>query len=496
MPGDPRHLDPARASASRTQAVIRRTHEGLVALDPVTGQPEPGLAESWVVSRDGRRYTFRLRSGVTFHDGRPLQAADAAYSLTRLLDPEVGSQLLPLLADVAGAGNYAAGEVEGIRATAEDTLVLQLERPFGPLLLVLSMPQASILPAGAAAGPLGDYPGTGPFQVSAWERGQHLDLAAFPDYWNGAPQLAGVRFLMVQDATTALEQFLAGELDVLDGLPPGRREELARQRPGALRTARPLSLYGLGVNHAREPLGGSAILRRALAHAVDREFICRELNEGKDEPALQVLPPGVMGYNARLEGASFNLEEAARLLRRAGHPGGRGLPTLRAAYPSADRIAHRILERLQGDLAGLGVSLEVDSMDFATFVDHVNRGAEGMAGYDLYRLGWDADFPDPDALFTPLLHSASIGHDSGNVSYRDETLDLLLEQARRETDPARRAALYRSASHRVDETVALIPIYWKGDDLAVQPHVKGLLVGVLGETATPLRSVELESHPR
>ena len=194
---------------------------------------------------------------------------------------------------------------------------IELVRPYGPLLSVLSMAQAAIVPVGARPGSAGEIQGTGPFVFEAWERGRHLDLRAFRDHRNGKPQLEGVWVLFVSDGVTALEQFLAGEIDILDGLPAGRRASFAAAHPGMLRTARPMTLYALGINHARGPLGSSAMLRRAVAHAVDREFLCRELNEGRDQPAHQVLPAGMAGHDARLPGFGFDLKESARLLRAA-----------------------------------------------------------------------------------------------------------------------------------------------------------------------------------
>jgi len=494
LPGEPDNLDPARADQSREQSVTRRTHEGLVELDFSSGEVVPALAAKWEISQDGKLYTFHLLHEVTFHDGKELTPRDVVFSLDRHLDPAAGSALLPFLADVVGArarSDGAAPSTAGIRAAGDHAVEIELTRPFGPLLSVLSMAQAVIVPEGARPGPDGQIQGTGPFSFAAWEHGRHLDLRAFAGHRNGRPGIAGIRVLFVLDSVTALDQFLAGEIDVLDGLPAGRRDSFAAAHPGMLRTARPLTFYGLGINHAREPLGGSAMLRRAIAHAVDREFLCRELNEGRDQPAQQLLPPGLSGHEPRLPGFGFDLEESARLLRAAGYPGGRGLAPLRVAYPVTDPTSRRNLERLQGDLKTVGVTLLLEPMDFATFGDLIRQGARGMEPFDLYRLSWNADFQDASALFTMLLHSSAIGHGGGNVSYIDETLDQLLDQARGETRPKHRTALYRSASRRVHETVALIPIYRKGDDVVVQPWVQGLEVGVLPDSAIGLQQITL-----
>lgn len=497
LPGEPKSLDPARADESRAQSVVRRTHEGLVALDPTTGEVVPALAGSWEVTANGLLYTFQLRPGVTFHDGQELRAEDAVFSLDRHLDPAVGSALMPYLTDVLGArarADGAAPATAGIRAAGDLSVEIELVQPYRPLLFVLSMAQAAIVPAGAHPGSAGQIQGTGPFAFEAWERGRYLDLRAFQDHRNGKPELGGVRMLFVSDGVTALEQFLAGEIDILDGLPAGRRASFAAAHPGMLRTARPMTLYGLGINHARQPLGSSAMLRRAIAHAVDREFLCRELNEGRDQPAHQILPPGLRGHDPNLPRFGFDLKESARLLRAAGYPGGRGLAPLRVAYPAADSATRRNLERLQGDLKTIGVVLELRPMDFATYVERIEQGAQGMQPYDLYRVNWVADFPEPSGLITPLLHSSAIGHGGGNVSYRDETLDQLLDQARSERRPDHRAALYRSASRRVHETVAFIPIYRRGDDVVVQPWVQGLEVGMLPDSAIALERVTLSAR--
>ncbi len=493
MPSGPNSLDPARASNSRSQAMIRRTHEGLLVPDPSTGAPTAGLAERWEISSDGLRYVFHLRRDVVFDDGRELTARDVVFSLSRHFDPEVRSTLWPFLESVQGGVERLEGradEVRGFQAPDDHTVVVELSSPFAPLLSVLSMAQAGVVPAGALPGANGEFPGTGAFRVTAWERGRHLDLASVASYRDGPASLPGVRFLFVIDLVTALAQFEAGEIDVLDGLPAGQRRSFKEQHPGALRSVNGLSIYSLGINHDKEPLGSNALLRRALAFAVDRRFICDELNEGKDRPATQLLPPEMIGHNRKLAGFSFDLEQTSRLLLQAGYPGGRGLDPLRVLYSPTDPVAGRLLERLQSDLAEVGVVLELETMEFAAISALLVRGREAMEAYDLFRLVWDADYPDPDAMFRPLLHSSSIGQ-GANLGYHDETLDLLLEQGLQETDASRRASLYRAASHRVEETVALIPIYWKGDDVALQPSVQGIQLGLLGEAAIPLHAVRL-----
>lgn len=494
---DPRTLDPATAGSTRERTIVRQTHEGLLRPDPVSGQPTPALAEDWTVSPDRRRYRFRLRRGVRFHDGRPLRAADVVYSLSRHFAPEVASTIYPYLRVIAGGRERkegAAGSVSGLRALDETTVDIVLNEPSAVFLHVLGMPEAGILPERAAIPAHGSPPGTGPFQLRAWESGAVVALTAFADYREGAPRLPGVSFRIVADEETAWELYQRGEIDILDNAPRSRRRELEAARDGRLHTFPALGLLALGVNMDRPPLGTSAALRQALSAALDRDYLCRVVNEGKDRPATQILPPELPGHDPTLT-VRFDLAAAGRLLVEAGYPGGRGLPTLRVAYPGSDKVTEAVLRRVREDLRTLGVALETVPFEFAVFADMVATGGKAIADFDLLRVAWEADYPDADAFFTPLVDSGGIGPGGANVAFRDPEIDRMLATARQGSDPALRAELYAEVSRRMAAVLPLIPIYWRGDDLVASSQVEGLLLGPLGETAVPLARVGLRLPP-
>ena len=489
VPGEPKSLDPAHAAHDREQRIVRRTHEGLTVPDPETGAPLPGLAESWEVDDGGRRYRFHLRSGVRFHDGHELVAADVVYSLSRHLDPATGSAIASLLRVVEGATERLAGDATadlGITELDPAGVEIRLVRPHAALPGVLSMAAAGIIPVGTGE----EAPGTGPFRLVEWERGRHLRLTRFADYRRGAPELPGITFLVVADDVTALSQYEAGELDVLEGVPDGRRQEIARQRPGELLLSPIYGFYAIGINHARPDLRDRVLLRRALSRAVDRDYICNVLQAGKNRPADQIAPPGTLGWAPDLPGVGFDLEEARSLLAAAGFPGGRGLRPLIAAYPAGSRTWKNLFERLQADLSEIGVTLELRPIEWAVLVDRMERGAEAMGEIDLFRTTWNADYPDADDLFTPMLASAAIGR-SANVSFRDEEIDRLLDAARASADPAERDDLYRRVAHRAAEQVALIPVYWGSGQVLVSPAVEGLVLSPLGEASIDLYRARL-----
>jgi len=494
---DPKSLDPARATTARERTILRQTHEGLLRPDPLSGQPTPGLAEEWSVDRDQRRHRFRLRRGVHFHDGRTLGAADVVYSLSRHFAPEIASTLYPFLRGIAGGRECKEGKapaVSGLRAIDELTVEIELNEPSVVFLHALGMPEAGIIPAGATIPEHGAPPGTGPFQLRAWDQGVQLALAAFAGYREGAPRLAGVTFRIVADEETAWQLYRRGEIDVLDNAPRGKRRELEATGDGQLHTFPALGLVALVVNLQRPPLGTSLLLRQALSAAIDRDYLCRITNEGKDRPASQILPPELPGHDPSLA-VRFDPVTARRMLAEAGHPGGGDLAPLRVAYPGSDVVTENVLVRIQEDLRALGVSLELVSMELRVFADMIEKGGSAIAEFDLFRVAWEADYPDADAFFTPLVDSAGIGPGGANVSFRDPEIDRLLATARQGADPALRAGLYEEVSRRTAALLPVIPIYWRGDDLVASNQVEGLLLGPLGETAVPLARVGLRLPP-
>jgi ABC-type transport system substrate-binding protein len=236
------------------------------------------------------------------------------------------------------------------------------------------------------------------------------------------------------------------------------------------------------------------VLRRALSAAIDRDYICRVTNEGKDRPASQILPPELPGHDPTLA-ARYDPATASRLLAEAGHPGGRGLPTLRVATPGSDKVTADVLLRIQADLRAVGISLEIVPMEMTVFTDMLERGGPAIADFDLYRAAWEADYPDADAFLTPLVDSGAIGPGGVNVSFRDPEIDRMLATGRQGSDPALRAELYREISRRLAAVLPQIPIYWRGDDLVATSQVEGLVLGPLGETAVPLARVGLRLPP-
>src|SRR5207249_7620239 len=193
---DPSTLDPALIADSYGRAVAQQIFDGLVSFDE-TLAITPALAEFWRASRDGLTWTFTLRKGVRFHNGREVTAEDVVYSLTRILDPKIRSGAADLFGTIKGAHEFREGRartVVGLVAQDRYTVQVTLDEAVGPFVAVLAVGHAKIVPKDAVeqlGEAFGTQPvGTGPFRFERWERGKEIVLAANPEYFGGPPRLS------------------------------------------------------------------------------------------------------------------------------------------------------------------------------------------------------------------------------------------------------------------------------------------------------------------
>src|SRR6266550_2374503 len=215
---DPRSLDPALSTDVPTGEMVTLLFDGLTQFDP-DGKLLPGLSDRWTADRKGQRYVFHLRAGVTFHDGRPLEAADVKRSFLRVLDPQTrGGRVWPLL-PIAGAGDFADGrarDVRGIEVLGDYAIAFTLTEPLAVFPKFLAMPVASVAPSAVPAD-FGRRPvGTGPWRFVAWEHDDYLRFARNPSYWGGAPLSESLTVRIIPEPLTRAAEFLAGRLSVAE----------------------------------------------------------------------------------------------------------------------------------------------------------------------------------------------------------------------------------------------------------------------------------------
>ena len=454
----PATLDPARATSETDVRVASLIYEGLVRLGP-DGRIVPALARRWRVADGGRRYVFWLRPGVRFHNGRSLTAADVVYSLTRLLDPEEPAPRAWVLEGVAGAAAYRRGQartVTGLRAVGTDRVEIVLDAPRPAFLQRLATPGAYVLDRETQEGGGRFAPvGTGPFRLVAWSATE-VRLAAFQDHYRGRPYLDEVRLLVEGPRTQVLAAFARGERTGLRLL-PHEAERLAAQwgwTGPQWRLELPATAW-IDVNARRRPLDREPA-RRALAYAIDRETLVAGLLPGGYRLAEGLIPPGLPGARQAMRLPPYRVMAARDALQQAGVRPGTRLTWLQPGDPFWAAVAGR-LDYLLGRI---GLELRVETVGHGDFRA---RSGGPDPGYHLApRTAW-AEYPDPEALFLPLLAGGpAAGPEAGRV-----LAGLVGAEGRRRAE----------AAARLDDLLLdrgrVLPLYHPVVVWAVQPWVRG-----------------------
>jgi oligopeptide transport system substrate-binding protein len=464
LSADPASLDPALSSDVQSGEIIALLFDNLVQFD-TEGRLVPGLATRWESDRTGTAYTFHLRAGVRFHDGRPLDARAVRASLLRALAPgSRAARQWPLL-PISGAHEYAAGTartVSGIAVPDDSTIRFTLTGPLNIFPTLLAMPVAAVVPDSTAPA-FGEAPvGSGPWRFVSWRHDDALVLARNERYWGGPPRADTLTVRIIPEAVTQAAEYETGNLDVVE-IPFGetRRWELAH--PGELQQRPAIRDLYIAMNTTRGPLRDVRV-RRALNLATDAGTILRTQMAGRGVRAAGAIPPGIVGYDSSRAPYPWDTAAARRLLVEAGYPDGFRLQLWRNQRTELVRIAQDV----QQDLARIGVSVEIVARDAPSV-----RAAVRNGGADLYLGDWYADYPDPENFSYPLFHSSNAGPGGNYAFLSDSTLDAMIVRARSTPDTTEKARLAREIDARVFGLAPWIFLWFPIDEWAMQPDVKG-----------------------
>ncbi|HSF31882.1 MAG TPA: ABC transporter substrate-binding protein [Candidatus Tectomicrobia bacterium] len=489
LANNPTTLDPALATDVYSGTVIRQLFDGLVQFDAHLN-PLPALAEYWEASRDGRTWTFTLRQGATFHNGREVTAEDFVYSFSRPLDSQKPGLLTELLSRLKGADDFMQGRashVEGLKAVDRYTLRLVLAEPLAPSIVLLRLSDASVVPREEVeklGERFGHAPvGTGPFKFVRWEPHQELVLEANPQYHEGRPFLDAVIYKLGGKFEEEFAGFLQGHLE--EAIVPSDRTDAVATAPQyqtyQLLRKPTLSLLYIGFNTQVKPFDDRRV-RQAFNYAVNRQAIVQAITKMGSIPATGALPPGMAGHDPDFEGYHYDLDKAKRLLAEAGFPAGTGFPTVQLWSVSKAESAKAEMAAYQRYLADLGVRVEVHlAPDWPVYRDMLEQGKLSM-----FRLAWYADIPDPHNFLWPLLHSTS---PTNRTFYRNPKVDRLLDDASTELDDALRVEMYREVERITIADAPWIAQHYHVLERIYQPYVKGVEVSLRGDRAIPMKKV-------
>ncbi len=466
---DPRSLDPALSTDVPTGRAVGYVFDGLVRFTP-DAQVVPGLARAWDVSTDGLTYTFHLRTGVKFHDGRPFTARNVVGTFQRVLDPATkGGRGWPLF-PIRGAKEYADGKgttISGLTAPNDTTVVITLTEPLAIFPKLLAMPVAAIVPDSPAAN-FGENPiGTGPWKFVEWKHDDYLLFAKNPTYFDGAPKADSLMARIVPEPSTAVAEFESGNVDVLY-VPEGetRNWEQTDEKKAMLLSAPALRMVYIAINTTRGPLADVRV-RQALNYATDSKSILDGIVSGRGNLSAGVIPPALPGGDSTRRGYTRDVAKAKQLLAAAGYPNGIDIELWSSQTPPFPRISQAV----QANLLEAGVRVKLVQRDASSMREAARAGQTDMALKD-----WFADYPDAENFLFPLLHSTNKGV-GGNVSfYSNPRYDQLVSNARRELDDAKRVAMYVEADKLAYNDAPMIYLFFYKELYAVQPWIRDFSV--------------------
>ena len=470
---EPATLDPMRISDAGATLVVRQLFEGLTRWDPALEKVRPAAAESWSASRDGTTFTFKLRPGMTFHDGTPVTSKDFAFAFDRIALKGNASDLAYTLDKVAGFEEMnragTANHLSGVSTPDDLTLVIRLSEPYQDFPIVLTHPGLVPVPRTAASDPdafLTNPIGNGPFRMAQeWSPGSSVLLRAYEGFIQ-TPELDGIRFLAYPDAAGSWVDFVKGDLHVAE-VPAGQVEDAA-ERYGDDHFVPFLKSEYLGLN-VDSPALGDVNMRKAINFAIDRARIAGTVFKGTLQEPRGIVPAGLPGFqeNLCLELCSYSPERARSLAGKV--PKKKRAVTLSFTSGGPAAKMARLAAR---DLKAAGVKVKTKGYAFPAFLRLLQAKDQ-----EVYRLGWFAEFPTPDVFLDPLFRSSSSDNHSGFASAK---IDGLLADAHRAPDAGKRLALYVQVEKEIMRSVPVVPIGSFVSRWAVRPEVQGIGFDVMG----------------
>ena len=399
-------LDPQVGYDWQNWSVIKSIFNGLMDYEPGTTKLVPDLAESYSISDDGLTYTFKLRNGVKFHNGRLMTSADVKWSLERTVNPATQSPGGGYFSSIAGYDDMVNGKattLSGITTPDDSTVIIALSRPDATFLHIMAINFAFVVPKEVVEKEGADWGkkpvGTGAFKFVEWVPGQRLVLERNKDYYKpGLPYLDKLTFDFGLDPTVAVLKLKRGEIDIVgDGIPPAQFTEAMADpaNKDLIAVGDQLQTGYVTMNVNTAPFDKLQV-RQALNMAINKERIVKIINN-RAAVATQALPPAMPGYNPDNKGYPFDPAAAKKLLAEAGLPDGFSSELYVMNVDPNPRIAQAI----QQDLAAIGVKVDIRSLNQAEVIAAGGSGKAPMIWSG--GMAWIADFPDPNNFYYGIL---------------------------------------------------------------------------------------------
>jgi len=461
---------PITAPGALTDILVNKTiYNSLVQyrLEDDAIEVVPDLAESWEAASDLSEYTFKLKSGVTWHDGQPLTAEDVKFTMDAVLDPNVNA-----------SGRGVVSSIDSTEVVDDQTVKFVLKYPFASLPIMLGY-NKPIVPKHLLEGQDLNEPaeflrkpiGTGPFKFQEFVQGSHLAVEANPDYFEGAPLLDGIIFKIIPDGNARVAQVRSGEID-FTVIEPAQIDALSGVDNVEIRYVPQVNYYFFAINHS-SPKMQDVRVRQALVYAINRQAIVDQVLKGHGKVATGPINP-LLGpyYNPDVPTYDYDPERAAALLEEAGWTkGSDGILTnaqgekltIRFNGPKGYPAMEQVITYAQQEYQKLGIQVTLEIVDWPVHLDMYHN-----LEYDLLMEWW---ITPPDADLYDHYHSES---SSNWWAYKNPEIDDLIVKARSEPDEQRRIELYHELQRKLAEDVPVVYLYYPEEIQAMSTRTKDL----------------------
>jgi len=457
LQAEPVTLDAPQVTDYNTIRAAYNLYDGLLRFKDESTEVEPGLAESWEISKDGLEYTLHLRKGIKFHDGTDFNAEAVKFNIDRQIDP---NHPYHDTGDFAYA-EFTWGAVKQVDVVDEYTVKITLKNVLAPFISHLAMHPAFMVSPQAIKTYGRDISinpvGTGPYRFVSWTPGAEIVLEKNPDYWGKPAYVDKLIFRPIIEDQARLTEFLAGGINFMVNIPPDDLERLRNDPNFKVVEQTGMHTWWVYFNTLKKPFDDVRV-RRALNYAVNKQAIVDNILKGTGVLSINPLPPVVWSYTDEVERYDYNPEKAKQLLAEAGYPNGFSCEFWTPESGSGMQQPVLMSTAIQADLKAVGVDCQIKTFEWGSFLEQGVMPPEKNPGWDLMAFSWIGDNGDPDNHLYILLSGDQWPPNGFNCGYyKNEKVDELLRQGRTTLDRAKRTEIYQQAQKLI---VADAPWIW------------------------------------
>jgi peptide/nickel transport system substrate-binding protein len=464
--GDVDNMDPAVTMTNNSWTVTYPAYERLVKFKVENGkgstEVEGDVAKSWTVTDDGLQWTFTLADGHKFSDGTPVNAAAVKYSFDRLLK-------------VAKGPSESIGPIAEIQAPDDKTVKFILKEPFGPFLAALATNGASIVNLAAAQHETnGDLAqaylaehtmGSGPYQVTSWEKDQQIVMEPNPNYAGKAPSFKKVVVKIIKESAARRLQLEKGDIDMAEDLPIDQIDALKKAEGVTVVDEPSFQVTYLYLNNTHKPLDDVRV-RQAISYAVDYKGIIDGILLGNGVQMKGPVPVGLWGHDPNIMQFTTDAAKAKQLLADA------GVKDLKLGflYSKKDPNWESVGLVLQQNLAPLGITLEMQEFAYPTMREKLNSG-----DFDIAAGNWTPDYADPSMFMNYWFDSKLHGLPGNRAFYTNEKVDDMIRKAVNMSDVEARKKIYDDVQKIVVPEAPYVLLFQANYQMAMRSDVKGFV---------------------